>query len=327
MKRMICHRLATLLAIGLACSPSPVSAAELLGVQRIWDAAPHNAFTDLVHHRGQWFCVFREGQGHVSPDGAVRVLCSADGTNWQSAARLASPTADLRDPKITVTSQGRLYLSAAGALHQPAAGKHQSLVWFSDDGRQWGEPVPVAEVNQWLWRIVWHKEAAYGVGYDTLGERFIRWYASPDGRQFKSPVPNLFSEGYPNETGLAFLPDDTVLCLLRRDGEKASGQLGIAAPPYTQWQWRDLGVKIGGLQLIRLPDARLVAAVRLYDGQVRTALAWLDWQKPALTEFLKLPSGGDASYPGLVWHAGLLWVSYFSSHEGKTAIYLAQVRL
>ena len=30
---------------------------------------------------------------------------------------------------------------------------------------------------------------------------------------------------------------------------------------------------------------------------------------------------------GLVWHAGLLWVSYYSSHEGKTSIYLAKVRL
>ena len=42
---------------------------------------------------------------------------------------------------------------------------------------------------------------------------------------------------------------------------------------------------------------------------------------------LTLPSGGDTSYPGLVWHDGLLWISYYSSHEGKkSAIYLAKVR-
>ena len=46
-----------------------------------------------------------------------------------------------------------------------------------------------------------------------------------------------------------------------------------------------------------------------------------------MTEFLALPSGGDTSYPGLVWHDGLLWVSYYASHEGKTSIYLAKVRL
>ena len=42
---------------------------------------------------------------------------------------------------------------------------------------------------------------------------------------------------------------------------------------------------------------------------------------------LHLPSGGDCSYPGMVWHDGLLWMSYYSSHEGKTSIYLAKVRL
>ena len=41
---------------------------------------------------------------------------------------------------------------------------------------------------------------------------------------------------------------------------------------------------------------------------------------------LKLPSGGDTSYPGMVWHQGLLWISYYSSHEGKTNIYLAKIR-
>jgi hypothetical protein len=40
-----------------------------------------------------------------------------------------------------------------------------------------------------------------------------------------------------------------------------------------------------------------------------------------------LPSGGDTSYSAFGWHEGLLWVSYYSSHEGKTAIYLAKVRL
>ena len=41
---------------------------------------------------------------------------------------------------------------------------------------------------------------------------------------------------------------------------------------------------------------------------------------------LTFPSGGDTSYPGLVWHDGRLWMSYYSSHEGKSAIYLAQIQ-
>ena len=132
--------------------------------------------------------------------------------------------------------------------------------------------------------------------------------------------------GYPNETALCFLPDDTALCLLRRDGAQPSAQLGSARPPYTQWSWRDLGLRIGGPQLLRVPGGRLLAAGRFHDGGVRTALAWLDPEAGSLTEFQPLPSGGDTSYPGLVWRDGRLWVSYYSSHEGKAAIYLARVR-
>ena len=301
--------------------------AEILQVRKLWDRAPHNAFTDLVLFNGQWFCVFREGNAHVSPDGALRVLTSPDGEAWVSAARITSTNGDLRDAKITITPKGELMLSGASALHQPAAAKHQSLAWFSKDGKSWSQPVVIGETNQWLWRTTWHKRTAYSIGYDTAGEKFVRLYSSKDGRQFDTLVPRLFEEGYPNETSVVFLPDDTALCLLRRDGNPGSGQLGSAKPPYTDWQWKDLGVKIGGPHMLRLPDGRIVAAVRLYDGTVRTSLAWLDAREGKLTEFLKLPSGGDSSYAGLVWHVGMLWVSYYSSHEGKTSIYLAKVRL
>ena len=103
--------------------------------------------------------------------------------------------------------------------------------------------------------------------------------------------------------------------------------LGTARPPYTSWTWSDLGVPIGGPQMIRLPDGRLVAGVRLYDKKVRTSLGWVDPEAATFREFLSLPSGGDTSYPGLVWHDGLLWISYYSSHEGKTSIYLAKVKV
>jgi hypothetical protein len=79
--------------------------------------------------------------------------------------------------------------------------------------------------------------------------------------------------------------------------------------------------------MIRLPDGRLIAGVRLYEGGARTAIVRADEKTGKLTELVKLPSGGDTSYPGLVWHEGLLWMSYYSSHEGKTSIYLAKAKL
>ena len=79
--------------------------------------------------------------------------------------------------------------------------------------------------------------------------------------------------------------------------------------------------------MIRLSDGRFVAGVRLYDGKARTSLCWIDVEDGRLDEFLALPSGGDTSYPGMVLHDGVLWVSYYSSHEGKTSIYLAKVKM
>ncbi len=79
--------------------------------------------------------------------------------------------------------------------------------------------------------------------------------------------------------------------------------------------------------MIQIPDGPLLATVRLYDGGARTALCQIDAEAGTLKEILKLPSGGDTSYAGMVWYDDLLWISYYSSHEGKTSIYLAQVKL
>lgn len=303
------------------------TAAELVHSRKIWDAAPHNAFTDLIRFRDHWICVFREGQGHVSPDGAVRVIASANGKDWNSWALLRFGEGDLRDPKICETPGGELMLSAAAALHPPAQAKHQTMTWFSSDGQNWKGPEKIGDPNFWLWRVSWKGNTAYSIGYDTSGERFVRLYRSEDGKRFESLVPDLFHTGYPNETSILFQPDSTALCLLRRDGQPGTGMLGRSKPPYTEWAWKDLGVRIGGPHMIRLPDGRLVAATRLYDGGARTAVSLLNSENGTLEEILKLPSGGDTSYPGLVWHNERLWMSYYSSHENKTSIYFAEISL
>jgi hypothetical protein len=312
----------------VAMSTSTISAdesAHLISVKKIWDQSPHNAFTDLVRFQDRWFCVFREGQGHVSPDGALRVITSKDGETWESAALITSDNSDLRDAKITVTPDGRLMLAGAEALHDKSEKSHQSLAWFSDDGFQWSEKVEIGDPNYWLWRVSWHGDQAYGVGYSVdSNDRAIRLYKSNDGKSYETLVKTLRDEEYSNESAIVF-EGDTAYCLLRRDGNPSTGLLGIAKPPYTTWEWKDLGVRIGGPHMLQLPDGRFVGAVRLYDGKVRTSLVWIDPEEGTLNEFLTFPSGGDTSYPGLVWHDDRLFVSYYSSHEGKTSIYLAQV--
>lgn len=302
----------------------PIPPATLVSCHMIWDKASHNAFTSLLRHEDKWYCTFREGAGHARGDGVLRVLTSTDGDTWQSLARVTCEGKDLRDPQLSVTPRGELMLNTAAVTSANGGHHFQSMTFFSsDDGKTWSDGTEVGDPNVWLWRVTWHKGTAYGIGYSTAKNKFIRLYKSTDGRQFDTLVENLGVDQYPNETKLLFLEDDSCLCLLRRGG---TGLIGKAQPPYTNWTWKDLNRSIGGPDMVQLPDGRFVAAVRLLDKPVRTALCWVDPETGTLTEFMTLPSGGDTSYPGLVLHDGLLWVSYYASHEGKTSIYLAKVR-
>lgn len=310
--------------LGAGVSLEAASGAELLEVRKIWDQAPHNAFTDLIRFRRHWYCTFREASRHVSPDGVLRVLVSRDGSRWESAALLTVPERDLRDPKLSTAPDGRLLLTSFAVLREKPEVPAQSVMWSTRDGRRWQGPEIIGEPNVWLWRLTWHRGVAYSVGYNR---EFTRLYASRDGRRFEVLAPALYREGFPNEATLRFLPDGSALCLLRRDGKPDNtALLGFARPPYRDWTWKDLGVRVGGPNLIRLPDGRWIAAVRLH-GRTRTSLCLLDPQAGRLEEWLTLPSGGDTSYAGLVYHDHVLWVSYYSSHEGKSSIYLAKVRV
>ena len=206
------------------------------------------------------------------------------------------------------------------------------MAYFSEDGHTWSDGVPIGEKDLWLWRVTWHKDTAYGIGYTTgtkWPHRFTRLYKSTDGESFDVLVDKLRDKEYSNESEMVFLEDGTAYCLLRRDEKppiSTNGLLGIAQPPYTDWTWKEVGRKIGGPAMMQLPDGRLVAVVRLYDDKVRTSVCWVDPKTGTLTEVLALPSGGDTSYAGMVWHDDQLWISYYSSHEGKTNIYLAKVR-
>ena len=315
--------------------PKPV----LVSVDKIWDKAEHNAFTDLIRYKDRWYCTFREGKTHVSHHGVLKVIASDDGEKWDQVASIKSTRDwDMREAKFAIMPDGRLMLTGAEANRQTEPTQHQSLVWFTSGGNNWTDAKEVADFNYWLWRGAWHKGVGYYFGYKTGGQpRAIRFYSTTDGLNFDTVADNAFpvaERGYPNETSIAFLEDDTCYCMLRRDGgtDLNSAQLGISKPPYKEWTWKDLGVRVGGPHLLQLPDGNWVSVVRRYgDGKMQvkdwyTAVHWLDPEEGTLTEALKLPFSGDSSYTGMVWHEGMLWVSNYSSHEDGTNVYLAKIK-
>lgn len=299
-------------------------------VSKIWDRAPHNAFTDLIRFHDQWYCAFREGQSHVSDDGCLRVIRSPEGSDWVSVAHMHWDGGDVRDAKLSVTADGQLMLNGAVRLLQPLGeDRHQSITWLSRYGENWsGAYACPTGLGTWRWSATWTGGVGYSFGYSGRDSRGTL-YRTLDGKHWEAVVRNSFPAGYSNETSIAFAPDGTAHCLLRRDprdGGPGTAQLGKAVSPYDAWTWTDLGVRLGGPKMIHLDDGRLLATVRLHDP-ARTTLCEVKAEEGSVTPVLDLPSGGDTSYAGMVVHQSELWISYYSSHEEKTQIYLARMEV
>jgi len=322
---LVCTCIVILLA---ELADAAAGAPELVSVEKIWSAAPHNAFTDLVRWNERFYCAFREGKGHGRDIGKLRIIVSRDGNKWESAGLLTTLKYDLRDAALSVTPDGRLMVLGGAQTERDGKPVTGTFVSFSK-GKVFTEPEVVIPLGRWLWRVTWHKSVAYGVSYGhNDGRPASRLHMTTDGRTYKTVGPNMLDDGeWPTEARVRFDEDGTAYCLHRRDGaSKKTAQVGISKPPYKEWQWRDLGRRFGGPNFLRIPDGRWIATGRLYDGRHRTEICQLDVKQGKLTPILALPSGGDTSYPGMVWHDDMLWISYYSSHEGRTSIYLAKVR-
>jgi hypothetical protein len=336
-----------LLVLAPTGNAAQAAAPEIVSVAKIWDQGPHNAFTDLIRWHDKWYCTFREAEAHVGGDGKLRVLESADAVTWTPIALIEEAGIDLRDPKLSVTPDDRLMIVAGGSVYKGTKTLlgRQPRVAFSKDGWQWTPPQRVLAEGDWLWRVTWHNGRAYGVAYNAQARQHkdaqatanqsmpvssepaewkLKLVASNDGVKY-DVITYLGVPGSANETTLRFLPDGEMLALVRREAGNTYGWIGSSKPPYKEWQWHETKHRLGGPNFLSLPEGSLWATSRSYRGGAKTVLARFsrDSYEPVLT----LPSGGDTSYAGMVWHEGHLWLSYYSSHEGKSSIYLAKVRL
>lgn len=328
------RRLILCIALGSVLSHSARAqskiTAELVDSQRIWDRKPHNAFTDLALWNDTMYCAFREGQHHAGDNGVLCVISSKDGKKWTESTTLSLPDLDLRDAAVSVTPDNRLMVLGGVQQNQNNQRRTGTIVSFSDNGVEFSRPQIVIPPGRWLWRLTWHGQHAYGVSYATPdGKPFSSLLKTSNGIDYETVTAKLLSAGgWPTEARIRFAQDGTAYCLHRRDGaEGNTAYLGKANAPYSEWTWKDTNIRLGGPNFLQIPSGQWIAVGRLYDNPVRTSVLALDPVTAKLTPLLDLPSGGDTSYAGMIWHKNLLWISYYSSHEEKTCIYLAKVRI
>ena len=289
-------------------------------------------FPYLIRFKDRWYCSFREGDRHGNDSsGRARIITSVDGETWETAALFEREGGDIRDPRMSVTADGKLMLNSSvyfigeqkkNPAKREQPGKRQSVTWLSEDGTNWSGPnaCPTG-FDTWRWDVAWHEGFGYSVGYSGKDQKGTL-YRTRDGKSWEILVENFFPGGGGTEAALAFGQDGAAYCLLR--GGAFYGMFGKGqAPDYKHWEWHSLqidaagngqaepgeafgkrtGTIVGGQKLLLLSDGRLVAVTA--KGGID--LFWVNPEKDLFTRFVRITCGG--SYPGIVEHEGEFWIT------------------
>jgi len=321
-------------------------------VKCIWNTSKHCAFTSIAEFNGKYYVSFREADSHILDNdgvarGAVRILASNDGDKWESVAYLTKSGYDLRDPKLSVTPDGRLMVTIGGSIYSGSTLTGRvPQVSFSNDGKTFTAPQAAAIESEtkngtdWIWRVAWRSKTGYAVMYSLLSGNpkdaekgaALCLLETTDGVNYKQRTI-IDLPDFPNETTVRPLGicGGKMAMMVRGDSNKGNkmGLWGTSRPPFKKWTFSDMGVQIGGPDFIMLDRETIIAGSRKYLGGTKYQTMLLKGTPEGnFSEVMVLPSGGDTSYPGFVIVGDELWVVYYSTHEtAKASIYLAKVPL
>ena len=331
-----------MICLAAAIATIGVRAQEIsFSVEKIWDNGMHNAFTSIEKFKGEYYITFREGETHIfdkngNAEGKIRILHSKDGQKWEALPAIGKEGYDLRDPKFSITPDGRLMVIIGGSIYRnkELVGS-QPHVMFSSDGRTFTEPQPVnvdpkyRTERDWLWRVTWHNGVGYSVSYgrNEQGQTPLYLYSTTDGINYKH-ITSFNIDNFPNEATIRFLNDGRMAIMVRREQGDRECMWGVSAAPYTEWEWKKMGTFLGGPDFIVLDDEHIVAGGRTLLGYDAKTSLFVGTKDGKFEQTVVLPSGGDTSYPGFVVVGDELWVSYYSMHDSKNAsIHLAKIPL
>jgi hypothetical protein len=301
---------------------------ERLSMVAVWDLPGHASAPDLLRYDNRWLVAFREASAPNTNDGGIRIMSSLDGSKWSTASRLDHAIADLDHPRLHITPDGHLLMTAAVTMHADSPGKHRTYAWKSWNGREWEGPQMVGDDGIRLGPIEWKRGKAYAFGYQPgARERELRGYMSEAVNaelELLPFSPATLDSAQLGQTGLAFLPDDTAIAVA--DHIEGSLRYGISRPPYHHWKWRDLGQKVADPRLVRLDDGRLLVSGA--DAKGRAAIFFLDPVEATLTQVSALHADATLEGAAVRWFDRSLWAAYRASNlNGASSIYLARIKL
>jgi hypothetical protein len=304
--------------------------ATLEWMEKVSAEPEHNAFTDLIRWRDQYFLCFRHGESHNSMDGVIRIMRSPDMRNWESCGTLKT-MGDDRDPHFVATENTlHVYFGTWDLVHPTGhgatdRGSIRSHFSSTTDGKEWSKVQGVYEPGWWLWRVRWNDGKFYTAAYTAVRPkpdvRETRLLSSEDGLNW-TLISAVTNERLAGEADMRFRADGS-MWLVSRTGDEAGDAAWFDSEfPYREWKRRDTGVLIHSPVIEKWKDRTFIAGRGKQEGASVTKI-WeiVDGQ---FEELLVLPSGGDTAYPGLVADPAsldgdtpALFVSWYSQHENE----------
>lgn len=296
-------------------------------VRKVFGDGKHNAFTALARFKGDLWLAFRTAKDHNAPDGDVVILRSHDeGKTWAESHRVDAARDD-RDPQFLVLGSRLILYDQAmkgGALTCYAV--------ETADGRVWSDPKPVYEPAFILWKPVIHNGAVFSAAHKkdegTGGKgREVHLVTSTDGLNWKK-ISTVRAGNWESETTLHFGPGDHLTAFLRQKYGNPPAQVLESDPPYAEWKSRPPNINHFSGHSIHVFRGVTYFFSRTIDPQTRQSGQMIYIYADGKFEpYCRLPAGGDCAYAEAVEVGDDMLVSYYSSHEGATNIYVAEVPL
>ena len=290
----------------------------------------HNAFTDLAFFKGLYYLCFRHAESHMSMDGEIRVMRSADLKSWEPCATLIT-FGDDRDAKL-VSTDDTLYafFGTWDLRHQPGTalpdrGAVRSYVASTNDGTTWSKPQGVYEPGFWLWRVRHHDGAFYSVAYTAVrpkpDARESRMVRSVDGVHWET-VSVVTTERMSGEADILWRPDGAVWVLTRTGDAAGDAEWLVSDASMKTWTGKGTGTPVHAPVFATWKN-RVFVAGRDYQKSGSTTKLW-EFKDGACEEVVTLPSKGDTSYPGLLLDPATadadspaFFITWYSQHDAK----------
>jgi hypothetical protein len=298
--------------------------------------AEHNAFTDLIKFDSTYYCIFREGSTHTSYDGKLRILTSKNGKSWNSYALLSLPEKDLRDPHFFIDNHNHLSILTY-AIDDKV--RFNVIYKLRNDNFIRSEKVDV-DNDYWIWSSSKYQDKMYSVGYNTKQFCFNSVFNSSKSKIMlfentdsacisfgKVEAENWISNKFvcPNESSIVFTSDSTLVTIVRDDNTSKESHIGISKRPYKKWTWKSIPYYVRGPKLAKLPNGKIFLAAASMDQYDKTYYAILNPTDFTIEKIKAFPSSGDTGYPGVIIEGTTALISYYSSHEGNSRVYITRI--